>query len=136
MRREFSAGGVVIRTVEGEIEVALVSPREGIYALPKGHPDPGESLEQAATREVREETGLVAEPVEEVGEVRYWYRFGSERVLKTVTFFLFDFRSGTVADHDDEVVWAGWVPLGQALEQLTYDGEREMASRALARGGT
>ena len=136
MRREFSSGGVVIRRVEGEIEIALVSPREGIYALPKGHPDPGESLEQAATREVREETGLVAEPVEELGEVRYWYRLGGERVLKTVTFFLFDFRSGSVADHDDEVIWAGWVPLAEAVEQLTYEGEREMAMQALARGGT
>jgi 8-oxo-dGTP pyrophosphatase MutT (NUDIX family) len=136
LRREFSAGGVVIRRSDGEIEVALVSPRERIYTLPKGHPDADETLEQAATREVREETGLVAEPVEKLGDVSYWYRFGAERVLKTVTFFLFDFRSGSVADHDDEVVWAGWVPLDQAVEQLTYDGEREMATKALARGGT
>ncbi len=136
MRREFSAGGVVIREVEAETEVALVSPREGVYALPKGHPDPGESLEQAATREVREETGLAAEPVERLGEVSYWYWFGGERVLKTVTFFLFRFRSGSVADHDDEVVWAGWVPLAEAVEQLSYEGEREMATKALALGGT
>lgn len=136
MRREFSAGGVVIRRVEGQTEVALVSPREGIYALPKGHPDAGESLEQAATREVREETGLLADPVERLGEVRYWYRLGGDRVLKTVTFFLFRFRSGSVADHDDEVVWAGWVPLSEAVEQLTYPGEQEMATKALARGGT
>ena len=136
MRREFSAGGVVIRRVEGELEIALVSPREGIYALPKGHPAPGESLEQAAAREVREETGLLAEPVEQLGEVRYWYRLGGQRVLKTVTFFLFDFRSGSVADHDDEVVWAGWVPLTEAVEQLTYDGEREMAMKALPPDGT
>ena len=136
MRREFSAGGVVIRRAEGETEVALVSPRKGVYALPKGHADPGESLEQAATREVREETGLVAEPVEELGEVSYWYRLGGVRVLKTVTFFLFKYRSGAVADHDDEVVWAGWVPLAEAVEQLTYDGERQMATKALGRGGT
>ncbi len=116
--------------------MALVSPRKGIYALPKGHPDAGETLELAATREVREETGLVAEPVEKLGDVSYWYRFGGERVLKTVTFFLFRFRSGSVADHDDEVLWAGWVPLDQAVEQLSYEGEREMATKALARGGT
>ena len=136
MRREFSAGGVVIRQVEGHTEVALVSPRDGVYALPKGHPDAGESLEQAATREVREETGLVAEPLERLGDVSYWYRLAGERVLKTVTFFLFDFRSGSVGDHDDEVVWAGWVPLTEAVEQLSYEGEREMAAKALTRGGT
>jgi len=136
LRREFSAGGVVIRHARECEEVALVSPRQGIYALPKGHPDPGETLEQAATREVREETGLVAEPVGKLGEIRYWYRFRGERVLKTVTFFLFRYSSGSVEDHDDEVVWAGWVPLEEAPEQLSYDGEREIAAKALARGGT
>lgn len=136
MRRELSAGGVVIRDAEDGAEIALISPREGVYALPKGHPDPGETLEQAATREVREETGLVAEPVEKLGEVRYWYRFGGERVLKTVTFFLFRYSSGTVDDHDDEVIWAGWMPLEKAPRRLSYEGERDMAAKALARGGT
>lgn len=133
MKREFSAGGVVLRRTGGRREVALVSPRTGIYALPKGHPDGGETMEQAATREVREETGLVAEPVDRLGEVRYWYSLAGERVLKTVTFFLFSYRSGDVEDHDDEVVWAGWVPLDRAQEQLSYDGEREMAAKALER---
>ena len=133
MKREFSAGGVVVRRTAGRPEVALVSPRRGIYALPKGHPDAGETMEQAATREVREETGLVAELVERLGEVRYWYSLAGERVLKTVTFFLFSYRSGRVEDHDDEVVWAGWVPLEQAPEQLSYEGEREMATKALER---
>lgn len=136
MRRELSAGGVVIRHTGGGSDVALVSPREGIYALPKGHPDAGETLEQAATREVREETGLVAAPLGELGEIRYWYRFGGERVLKTVTFFLFRYCSGSVDDHDDEVVWAGWVPLEEAPKRLFYEGERDMATKALARGAT
>ena len=117
-------------------EIALVSPRAGILALPKGHPEAGESMEQAAGREVREETGLLAEPVGRLGEVRYWYRFDGERVLKTVIFFLFRYRSGDVDDHDDEVVWAGWVPLAEAPKRLSYKGEREMAAKALARGGT
>ena len=82
-----------------------------MLALPKGHPDPGETLEQAATREVREETGLTAEPIERLGEVRYWYTLAGERVLKSVTFFLFAYRSGSVEDHDDEVESAEWVPL-------------------------
>ena len=67
MKREFSAGGVVVRGSGAEAEVAIVSPRKGVYALPKGHPNGGETLEQAATREVWEEAGVVAEPVGELG---------------------------------------------------------------------
>jgi ADP-ribose pyrophosphatase YjhB (NUDIX family) len=136
LRREFSAGGVVIRDREEGLEIALVSPREGVFSLPKGHPDPGETMKEAATREVLEETGVTAELQEKLGDVRYWYRLHGERVLKTVTFYLFRYVSGSVADHDDEVVWAGWVPLEEAPEQLTYEGEREMVVKALARSGT
>jgi len=133
VKREFSAGGVVLR--DGG-EVAVVSPRRGVLALPKGHPDGEETLEEAATREVREETGLVARPVERLGEVRYWYTFRGDRVLKSVTFFLFDYVSGSVEDHDDEVEAAEWIPLEKAPELLSYKGEREMAEKALGRGAT
>ncbi len=132
MKREFSAGGVVLRGAE----LAVVSPRSGVVALPKGHPDGDETLEQAATREVREETGLVAEPRGELGDVRYWYTFRGERVLKSVTFFLFEYVSGSVEDHDDEVESAAWIPLEQAPELLSYKGEREMAEKALRRNAT
>ena len=127
MRREFSAGGVVVHAGE----VAVVIPREGVVALPKGHPDGDETLEQAATREVREETGLVAEPRRKLGEVRYWYTLRGERVLKSVTFFLFDYVSGSVEDHDDEVESAEWLDLKEATTRLSYKGEREMARKAL-----
>ena len=132
MKREFSAGGVVLRGGE----MAVVTPRRGVLALPKGHPDGEETLEQAATREVLEETGLVATPVGRLGEVRYWYTFRGERVLKSVTFFLFEYVSGSVEDHDDEVESAGWIPLEQAAELLSYKGEREMAEKALAQAST
>jgi 8-oxo-dGTP pyrophosphatase MutT (NUDIX family) len=132
VRREFSAGGVVLR----DGEVAVVTPRRGVLALPKGHPDGDETLEQAAAREVREEAGLTAEPRGKLGEVRYWYTFEGERVLKSVTFFLFDYVSGSVADHDDEVESAAWIPLEQAPELLSYKGEREMAEKALQRSAT
>ena len=137
MKREFSAGGVVVRDGEGpEVdgpEVVVVTPREGVYALPKGHPDGAETLEQAATREVREETGLIADPVTKLGEVRYWYTLSGERVFKTVTFFLFRYRSGSVEDHDDEVESAEWVPLADAPKLLSYKGDREMVGKALER---
>ena len=133
MKREFSAGGVVLRN-RGELaEVAVVSPRRGVLALPKGHPEGRESLEAAATREVREETGLEADPVEKLGEVRYWYTLSGERVLKSVTFFLFAYRSGSIEDHDEEVESAAWVPLEEAPKLLSYRGERDMAAKALAR---
>ncbi len=133
MKREHSAGGVVVREHDGRHEVVVVSPREGVVALPKGHPEAGESLEQAATREVREETGVVAEPVGELGEVRYWYTARGERVLKSVTFFLFEYRSGDVEDHDHEVESAEWVALESAPSLLSYKGESDMAAKALAR---
>ena len=133
MKREFSAGGVVLRGRGDDAEVAIVSPRRGVYALPKGHPDGGETMEQAATREVREETGLLAEPTGKLGEVRYWYTLAGERVLKAVTFFLFEYRSGSVEDHDDEVESAEWVPLEEAPRLLSYKGEREMVAKALER---
>jgi 8-oxo-dGTP pyrophosphatase MutT (NUDIX family) len=133
LKREQSAGGVVIREHDGRREIVVVSPREGVVALPKGHPEQGESLEQAATREVREETGVVAEPIEKLGEVRYWYTLHGERVLKSVSFFLFDYRSGDVEDHDHEVESAEWVALESAPSLLSYKGESDMAAKALAR---
>jgi 8-oxo-dGTP pyrophosphatase MutT (NUDIX family) len=104
-----------------------------VLALPKGHVDPGETPEQAALREVREETGMTGELVEQLGEVRYWYQRGGRKIPKLVTFFLFDYRSGSEADHDTEVEEVRWLPLEEAVEQLSYKGEREMVERALSR---
>jgi 8-oxo-dGTP pyrophosphatase MutT (NUDIX family) len=133
VKREFSAGGVVVRQFRGRPFVCAVRPKPEVLALPKGHPDKGESMLAAATREVREETGLVADPVEKLGDVRYWYFWGGERVLKVVSFFLFRYRSGSVRDHDHEVLGAEWIPLADAPSLLEYNGEKEMAELALSR---
>lgn len=134
MIREFSAGGVVVRRFRGRPFLAAVRLKGGrVLALPKGHIDEGETSEQAAQREVREEAGVEAELVEKLGPVRYWYVRDGQRVLKVVTFFLFRYRSGSVADHDDEVEGAEWVPLEDAPRLLSYKGEREMAAAALSR---
>jgi 8-oxo-dGTP pyrophosphatase MutT (NUDIX family) len=133
LKREFSAGGVVIRRFHGRPFLCAVRPKPDVLALPKGHPDSGESSIEAARREVREETGLVAEPVEKLGDVRYWYVWQGERVLKIVSFFLFRYRSGSVRNHDHEVESAEWIPLAEAPSRLAYKGERDMAELALSR---
>jgi 8-oxo-dGTP pyrophosphatase MutT (NUDIX family) len=133
VKREFSAGGVVLRRFRARPFLCAVRPRADVLALPKGHPEPGESSIEAATREVREETGVVAEPLEKLGDVRYWYVLKGERVLKIVSFFLFRYRSGSVRDHDHEVEAAEWIPLAEAPRRLSYKGEREMAELALSR---
>ena len=132
--REFSAGGVVVRD---EDFLAIVPTRRAsdgsrVLGLPKGHVDPGETAVQAAQREVREETGIVAEPVEELGEARYWYRRNGRTIPKSVSFYLFKYVGGDTADHDDEVEEVRWIPLSQAQEELTHAAEREMVALALA----
>ena len=133
MIREFSAGGVVVRRMQGRPFVAVVRVRDQILALPKGHPDGEESAAEAARSEVREETGLEAEVVERLGDVKYWYVRGGERVMKIVAFFLFRYRSGSVENHDHEVEEALWIPLDEAPRRLAYKGEREMAEAAISR---
>jgi len=134
LEREFSAGGLVVRRFAGEPFVAAVRVKKGtVLALPKGHLEKGESSEQAATREVREETGLTATPIEKLGDVKYWYVRDGERVMKQVSFFLFRYHSGSVRDHDHEVDSAEWVRLDQTPSLLAYKGEREMAAAALSR---
>jgi 8-oxo-dGTP pyrophosphatase MutT (NUDIX family) len=130
--QERSAGGVVVR---GDETIVIVPTRRGaqgqkVLALPKGHVDPGETPDQTALREVREETG--AEMVEKLGDVRYFYQRSGKRIFKRVTFYLFSYRAGSLEDHDDEVEEARWMPLAEAIEALSYDGEREMAERALS----
>jgi 8-oxo-dGTP pyrophosphatase MutT (NUDIX family) len=130
--REVSAGGVVLR---GDDVLVIVPTRRAadgnaVLALPKGHVDPGETPAQAAAREVREEGGVDAELVSELGDVRYVYMRDGRRVLKRVTYFAFRYRGGDVADHDDEVEEARWMPADEAARVLSYQGDREMVTRA------
>jgi 8-oxo-dGTP pyrophosphatase MutT (NUDIX family) len=128
---ETSYGGVVVR----DEHVLVITPtgRRRVVGLPKGGPNPGETPEQTAAREVREETGITAAVREPLGDVTYWYRRGGQRVFKTVHFFLFDFVSGSTADHDHEVDEARWMPLAEARTALSYPGERALIDSALSK---
>jgi 8-oxo-dGTP pyrophosphatase MutT (NUDIX family) len=142
MRREFSAGGLLVRRLRGRWYVAAIRPRgkpEGIWALPKGLIDADESSEAAALREVREETGVEGRPLRKLGDVRYVYTQSwegpgrGERVFKVVSFFLVRWTKGALAPrHGHEVEEAKWLPLEDAPRLLAYKGEREMADKALS----
>jgi 8-oxo-dGTP pyrophosphatase MutT (NUDIX family) len=132
---EFSAGGVVVR---GGDVVVIVPTRRGaggvrVLGLPKGHPEPGESAEQAASREVREETGVTGELIESLGTIEYDYERGGRSITKRVEFFLFEYREGDTADHDHEVEEARWMPLEAAATALTFAAERAVVARAISR---
>ncbi len=133
---ETSFGGVVVRpTADGsDFELLTIVPRgTRVTGLPKGGANPGETPEQTAAREVREETGTTVEVDERLGEVSYWYRRNGRRIHKTVHFFLCRYVSGDTADHDHEVDDARWLPLRDAERLLTYPAERRLAQLAASK---
>lgn len=135
-RFQLSAGGVVFREKEG-IEVALIATKGGeVWSLPKGLVDRErkEPLEEAALREVREETGLLGRVLERIDKVEYWYRWQEDnepvRYHKIVYFFLMEHQGGDTKDHDFEVDEVRWFPLAEAQRIVSYESEREILRRA------
>jgi 8-oxo-dGTP pyrophosphatase MutT (NUDIX family) len=130
-RDAVAAGGVVIRKGDRGHEVVIAG-REGMWVLPKGTPDADESLEETATREVREETGLDVKIVRPLGTIEYWFALPRRRVHKTVHFFLMEATGGETSRHDHEYDEVRWVPVDQARGLLSFDTYREMLDRALS----
>ena len=155
MEREFSAGGVVLRKMRGRWFLAAIEPHmerpkkpakeskrtkkdsASITALPKGAIDAGEKPEQTALREVQEETGLNAEVIHKLVDIKYVYvrTWGNQaRVFKIVSFYLLKYKSGKIGDispeMEIEVKRALWIPLEEATTKLAYKGEREVVARA------
>jgi 8-oxo-dGTP pyrophosphatase MutT (NUDIX family) len=138
MRREFSAGGVLVREIDGRWMVAAIRPGGkpgGVWALPKGRIDEGETGAVTALREVAEETGAYGHLVCKLGEVKYWFNWEHERIFKIVSFFLVRYEGGELGDIPEEfrheVADVRWLALDDAPRLLTYDGEREMAEKAM-----
>jgi len=136
-RSEVSAGGVVYRREDDAVDLALAARRtrrgQLAWGLAKGAIEQGESDEQAAVREVREETGLEAEVEADLGDIRYFYVWEGVRVRKRVHFFLMRATGGDVADHDSEMEEVRWFPLRTAIKRAAYKGEREVIERAAKR---
>jgi 8-oxo-dGTP pyrophosphatase MutT (NUDIX family) len=136
-RSEVSAGGVVYRREGDATQLALAARRtrrgDLAWGLAKGAIEPGESEEQAAVREVLEETGLEVDVESDLGDIRYFYVWEGVRVRKRVHFFLMRATGGDVTNHDGEMEDVRWFALRAAIKRAAYKGEREVIERAVAR---
>lgn len=123
---EVSAGGLVLDANRTRGVLIGRRNRQGhlIWSLPKGHVEPGETTEEAARREVREETGITATIERPLGTISFWFTSGDRRVHKTVHHFVLVAQGGELSDDDVEVEVVEWVPVGDLADRLSYPDER------------
>ncbi len=133
---EVSAGGLVIDSsgtkglLIGRIDLKDASRERLLWSLPKGHIEEGESPEQAALREVAEETGIESEIARSLGVIDFWFMAGGKRIHKTVHHYLFRETGGLLAPQVSEVDEVAWFPLGEIIEKLAYPDEKKLIARS------
>ncbi len=131
-RSATAAGGVVVRGAADDLEVVIAGRNsDDTWVFPKGTPDDGETTEQTALREVREETGLDVAIVRPIGTVEYWFAVPGERVHKLVHFFLMRPIGGDLSRHDHEYDEIRWVSVAEARRLLSFDTYRDILDRAV-----
>ncbi len=132
VERATSAGGIVYRSGEGGVEVVICGrSHDGVWGLPKGTPDEGETLEETALREVSEETGLDVQILDKVGVVEYWFAADGIRFHKWVHHYLMECVGGDTSRHDSEYDIVEWRPVKDALKALTFRNEANMVAKAI-----
>jgi len=129
-----SAGGIVVRYESGQPWLVVGSrrrERDGrTWTLPKGTPEPGESRDQTAIREVEEETGLRVRITGPLDSIEYWFVQSGKRIRKTVHYFLMEPVGGDLTAHDHEFDEVRWIRFDQAATMLTFETERALVARA------
>jgi 8-oxo-dGTP pyrophosphatase MutT (NUDIX family) len=132
VRTEHSSGGAVIQFRDGVPYVAMIATRRGTrWGLPKGAVAGGETSQQAALREVLEETGLIADISRLLDTIEYFFRAGDSLIRKRVDFYLMVYVGGTLTPQLSEVDDAQWFPLSEAVERASFDSERKLLQDAL-----
>jgi len=138
-KREVSAGGVVYKKQNDQLFILLVltagvtETREQKWTFPKGWvgaENKGESMQEAALREVKEEGGVEAEIRQDLGEVKYFYKFEGQNIFKIVRWYLMEYKSGDPKDHDHEVLEAKWFTLEEAEKTIVYKTDKEIFEKA------
>ena len=136
---ETSAGGVVVEVVAREPHAAVIARRNRAgrleWCLPKGHLEGEETPEEAAIREIAEETGIQGQILRRLGTIDYWFTGDDRRVHKVVHHFLLEATGGDLTvegDPDGEAEDVAWVPVGRLSERLAYPNERRLAIAACA----
>lgn len=133
MRNEHSSGGAVLSFRDGVPYVALIATRGRLrWGLPKGAVSEGETSEQAALREVQEETGLEAVIVKPLETIEYFFRAGGTLIRKTVDFYLMNYVSGTLTPQLSEVDDVQWVELSEAIQRASFDSEKKLLEMTLS----
>lgn len=131
---EVSAGGLVVDLASATTSAALIGKRDRrgrlLWSLPKGHLEAEETAEQAAVREIAEETGIRGEILGSLGSIDYWFVADGRRIHKTVHHFLLRATGGALSDDDVEVSEVAWVPFTELTQRLAYPDERTLMDRA------